>query len=141
MTEEAARASNLGYRVLIKPCQVANTSTGGIILTPTLGELDLLQANNNIGVILEIGETAFHHERYGYKDGLAQAFDAYLMAVHNVPLPELLDHGFKVGDTVMFKSHSGHLFKYKDESGTETGDYFQILNDNDILMTMESKHE
>lgn len=129
---EAARESNLGYRVLIKPCQVSEMSAGGVIVVPNMGELDLQKANNNIGVILKIGETAFHHERYGYRDSLTQALDKYFNAVHNIPLPEPFDHGFKVGDTVMFKPHSGYLFKYKDESGTEAGEYFQIVNDNDI---------
>lgn len=138
---EAARESNLGYRLLIKPRQVSDTSAGGIIITPNMGELDLQKANNNTGVILEIGETAFQHERYGYKDSLTQALDKYLNVAHNIPLPPPFDHGYKVGNTVMFKSHSGHLFKYKDESGVEFGDYFQIVNDNDIFMKMEGKHE
>lgn len=137
---EAARESKLGYRVLIKPAQVSETSAAGVILMPNQNERDMQEANNDIGVIIEIGETAFNHERYGWKDPLAQAFIEYNARVHGIPKPDPLKEAFKVGDTVRFKPHSGYLFKYKNESGTPEGDYYQIVNDNDILSQTEVSH-
>lgn len=123
MTLEAAKEKNLGYRLLVKPTQVNDTSAGGIILTPNIVELDRQQAKNNIGVVLEVGEHAYKHGRYGFHG------------------QEDFEQPYKRGDLIRFKEYAGVLFKYPGETGELSGDYYQILNDDDVLSITEGNYE
>lgn len=120
--EKIVREKNLGYRILVKPTQIPKTTPSGITIFSSEQEHRMEQARNNIGIVLVVGEVAFRHPRWGWgQDGF------------KCPV--------KVGDKIRFKEHAGHLYQYKDETGNMTGDFYQIINDDDYLSVTGGLYE
>ncbi len=120
--DKVVRETHLGYRILVKPTQVPKTTPSGIAIYSGTQEHRLEQARNNIGIVLAVGVFAFRHPRWGWGQ------DEY-----TCPL--------RVGDKIRFKEHAGHLFQYKDDTGSVVGDFYQIINDDDYLSVTGGLYE
>lgn len=101
-----------GFRVLVRPLQVAGKTSSGII-TGTETEIEVQQRANDVGTVVDIGPAAFRLERFG----------------NEAPI--------KIGDTIRFKQYAGHIFRLKDELGKPVSDWYQVINDDDVLTIIE----
>lgn len=101
-----------GFRILVKPHQVAGKTSSGIV-TGTDEMIEAQQRANDVGVVLDIGPSAFEHDRFGGKPPI------------------------KVGDTIRFKTYAGHCYRLKNELGQPVSDWFQVINDDDVLTIIE----
>lgn len=100
------------FRVLIEIEQLPQTR-GGIVVG-TQEKIEEEQAGHTYGTIVEIGETAFQHSRFG----------------HNCP--------YKVGDFVKFRTYAGEPAReFLDNLGRWSGKYYRIVNDDDLLAVYE----
>ena len=47
----------------------------------------------------------------------------------------------KEGDRIRFKSFGGHIFRLKNDLGQSEGDYYQVINDEDVLTIIEESED
>ena len=99
----------IAFRILVRPDQV--TSSGKIQLIDEQQYRE--QQANDLGTVERVGEFAFAHDRFG----------------NTCPI--------KAGDRIRFKQFAGHIFQYKDELGQKCGDFYQIINDDDVLCVLD----
>ena len=103
----------IGFRILVKPEQVPRKTPGGIEKFANEFEWEVAQRHNQIGEVIGVGDAAFALDRFG----------------NECPL--------KVGDKIRFKVHAGHLFRERDDLGNAYGDFYQVINDDEVLTIIE----
>ena len=119
MTEETMRAVDLpepaefpkptGYRILIRPAVVEETSEGGIILSDSIQD-----ANKHltyVGQVIAMGDQCYTHEKF--------------QIAERDPKPWC-----KVGDYVLYKQYTGQPIDIRGKDGSTI--QMLILNDDEI---------
>lgn len=103
----------VGYRVIIRPYQLPKNTAGGLARYGSDDEWEREQRSVDYGEVLAVGPDAFKG------DGM---------------------EGFavSVGDWVRFKMYAGQMFRYKDEYGRGNGEWYAVINDQDIYTIMEN---
>ena len=106
-----------GFRVIVRPQQGERESAGGIVKFHSDDEGEAAQRANDVGEVVDIGPAAFQLDRFGN------------------------DSPIKVGDKIRFKQYAGHLFRYKDSLDRPTSEFYQIINDDDVLTIIEESED
>jgi len=101
-----------GFRILVHPDQIDRKTSSGIDMY-TDETYEIAQRAVDIGTVLSIGEFAFQMQRFGNK----------------CPI--------KVGDKIRFKKYATHLFRHQDNLRQPVGDWFGVINDDDVLTIVE----
>jgi len=111
------------YEYLPKEIELASGIMWAVYSSEEEWKID--QHTHTIGTILDVGPTAFHHERYGWYVGV-----------------EGWEQPFKVGDNVRFKAHAGHQYREgRDSLGDQEGAWLTCCQDNDVLTIITSREE
>lgn len=103
----------LNFKITIKPIQIQQDTEGGI-RKYTDEQLEVVQRGVDVGHVLSIGKNAFQHDRFGNECEI------------------------KVGDKVRFKLHSAHWHRDTDEFGIPRGEWYGVINDDDVLTILEN---
>lgn len=101
----------IGFRIIVLPDQIAQETASGIKMY-TDDEWEIAQRAVDVGVIVSIGNAAFKHDRFGNESPV------------------------KVGDKVRFKKYATHLFRDVNEHGRAIGEWYGVVNDDDILTVL-----
>lgn len=102
----------LNFRITIKPKQLKQDSAAGIQMY-TNDEFEIAQRGVDTGEVLAIGSTCFQLDRFG----------------NNCEI--------KVGDKVRFKKYAAHWHRDTDEYGRPQGEWYGVINDDDVLTILE----
>ncbi len=101
--------SPAGWRVLIKPVEINEKSSGGIILAEESKKV--MEHTRYIGQVVSMGPLCYEKEDFK-RNGETRAF-------------------CKVGDWVAFRKHSGQELRMKNDDGTVSS--YKVVNDDEII--------
>ena len=96
-----------GHRLLIKPLEIEEVSSGRIILS-TAGQNEREQMANTTGEVIEMGQGCFLDMPYGD-----------------------INPWCKVGDRIVYAKYAGLLYQGKD------GKRYRIINDDNVVATLD----